>query len=64
MSARLSSSGRGPMKLGSRKEPLTFGAFVAGGYRAWGERKAKGIIHLAVRAHAIEFRGQQRLMIF
>jgi hypothetical protein len=52
------------MKLGSRKEPLTFGAFVAGGYRAWGDRRAKGIIHLAVKAHVIEFCGQQRFMIY
>jgi hypothetical protein len=52
------------VKSASRNEPLTFGAFIAGGYRAWGKRKAKGIIHLAVKAHVIEFRGQHRFMIF
>jgi hypothetical protein len=52
------------MKSGSRNEPLTFGAFVAGGYRAWGKDRAKGIIHLAVKAHMIEFCGQERFMIF
>jgi len=52
-----------PMKAHPGKEPLTFGEFVAGGYRAWGKRRAMGIIRLAVKSHLIEFRGQQRFAI-
>jgi hypothetical protein len=51
------------MKDHSRKKPLTFGDFVAGSYRAWGKRKAKGMIQLAVKAHIVEFRGQQLFVI-
>jgi hypothetical protein len=49
--------------LGFRNAPLTFGAFVAGGYSAWGKRKAKGIIHLVIKTHMIEFCGQERFRI-
>jgi hypothetical protein len=45
------------------KEPLTFGDFVAGGCRAWGKRRAIGMIRLAIKSHLIEFRGQQRFVI-
>jgi hypothetical protein len=42
-----------------KKKPLTFGEFVAASYRAWGKRKANAIIRLALKAHLIEFCGQQ-----
>ncbi|MGP8200342.1 MAG: hypothetical protein ACLQU4_12670 [Limisphaerales bacterium] len=45
------------------KAPLTFGDFVAGGYRVWGKRRALGIIRLAVKSHMIEFRGHHRIVI-
>jgi hypothetical protein len=51
------------MKTNTSKKPLTFGDFVAGGYRAWGKRRANGIIRLAIKAHWIEFRRQQRFLI-
>ncbi len=51
------------MKAHPGKKPLTFGDFVAGGYRAWGKRRAEGIIRLAVKSHMIEFRGQQHIVI-
>ncbi len=51
------------MKAQPQKKPLTFGAFVAGSYGAWGKRRANGIIRLAIKAHVIEFRGQQRYEI-
>lgn len=51
------------MKPNSKKKPLTFGDFIAGGYRAWGKRKAMGIIRLAIKSHLIEFRGPQRIVI-
>jgi len=52
-----------PMKPAPPKKPLTFGDFVAGSCRAWGERKAMGMIRLAVRARWIKFPGQQRVVI-
>ena len=51
------------MKALQGKRPLTFGDFVAGVYRTWGKREAKGIIQLAVKAHVIEFRGAKRFVI-
>ena len=42
---------------------MTFGDFVAGSYRAWGKRKAKGLIQLALKARFVEFRGEYRLVI-
>jgi hypothetical protein len=47
------------MNIQPKKKPLTFGEFVAGGYRVWGKRKAAGIIRLAIKSHLLEFRGQQ-----
>ncbi len=47
----------------NRNKPLTFGDFVAGACRAWGQRKALGLIRLAIKARVIEFRGQQRFTI-
>jgi hypothetical protein len=45
------------------KKPLTFGDFVASSYRLWGKRNAEGIIRLALKAHLVEFCGQQRFVI-
>jgi hypothetical protein len=51
------------MKAHSKKKPLTFGDVVAGSYRAWGKRRAGGIIRLALELHFIQFRGQHRFVI-
>jgi hypothetical protein len=51
------------MKTHPRKRPLTFGDFVAGVYQTWGQRRAKGIIELAIKVHMIEFRGAERFVI-
>ena len=51
------------MNTQPKKKPLTFGDLVAGSYRAWGKRKANGIIRLAIKAHLIEFHGQQCYVI-
>jgi hypothetical protein len=51
------------MKIHPPKKQLTFGDFVAGVYRTWGEQKAKGVIQLAVKARLIEFRGHPRIVI-
>jgi hypothetical protein len=52
-----------PVRRNAGKKPLTFGDFVAGVYHAWGNRKAKGVVQLAVNAHLIEFRGTERFII-
>jgi hypothetical protein len=46
-----------------KKRMLTFGDFIAAAYRAWGRRRAKGIVWLAVNARLVEFRGPQRVVI-
>ena len=46
-----------------KKRVLTFGDFIASAYRAWGRRRAKGLVWLAVNARLIEFRGRQRIVI-
>ena len=51
------------MKTHCRKSSLTFGEFITRVYDAWGKRKAKGVVRLAVKAHLVEFRGQERFMI-
>jgi hypothetical protein len=50
------------MKTNDQKRPVTLGEFVAGAYHAWGARRAKGIVWLAVNARLVEFRGPQRLV--
>jgi len=47
----------------ARKRELKFGDFIAAVYRAWGRRKAKGVVRLAVNAGLVEFRGPQRFVI-
>jgi hypothetical protein len=42
---------------------LMFGDFVAGAYRAWGRRRAKGYVWLAVNAGLVEFLGPERIVI-
>jgi len=51
------------MKPKSRKRYLTFGEFVAHVYDVWGERKGRGIVHLAIKTHLIEFNGDKRFVI-
>jgi G3E family GTPase len=51
------------IKARLKKKPLTFGDFVAGVYHTWGQRRAKGIIDLAIKVHVIEFRGTERFVI-
>jgi hypothetical protein len=51
------------MKDNGKKKALTFGAFVAAVYAAWGKRKGTGVVRLAVNARLIEFRGRERFVI-
>ena len=51
------------MKTNCRKQHLMFGEFIMAVYDAYGRQKAEGIVRLAVKAHLIEFRGHNRLVI-
>jgi hypothetical protein len=51
------------MKTNAKNKVLTFGDFIAGAYRTWGARRAKGLVRLAVDARLVEFQGPQRLVI-
>ena len=46
-----------------KKRMLLFGDFIVAAYRAWGRRRAKGLVWLAVNARWVEFRGRQRIVI-
>jgi hypothetical protein len=48
------------MKTISRRKFPTFGEFVTRVYDECGERKASGVIRLAVAAHLIDFRLRRR----
>jgi hypothetical protein len=45
------------------KRVLTFGDFIVAAYLAWGRRRAKGLVWLAVNSRLIQFRGRQRVVI-
>jgi hypothetical protein len=51
------------MKTKAKNRALTLGDFIAGAYRAWGKRRAKALVWLAVNARLVEFRGPKRLEI-
>ncbi len=51
------------MKAISKKRIPTFGDFITRVYDVCGDRKATGIVRLAIKARLIEFRGEQRFMI-
>lgn len=51
------------MKTTGNRKSLTFGDLVASAYRAWGSRRAKGLVRLAVNTHLVVFQGQQRFVI-
>jgi hypothetical protein len=43
------------IKARARRKTLTFGDFVAEVYQTWGERRAKGIVKLALAVQLIQF---------
>ena len=49
------------MKLNDRKKTLTLGELIACVYETCGQRKARGIVLLAMEANLIEFRREQLL---
>ena len=50
-------------KTNDRWGAMTFGEFIAGAYHAWGARRAKGLVWLAVNARLVEFQGPQLIVI-
>jgi hypothetical protein len=46
-----------------KEREVTFGDFLAGAYRAWGRRRAKGLVRLAFNARLVVFREPQRSVI-
>jgi hypothetical protein len=52
------------MKNNFRKNSLPFGEFIARACDVWGERKAGGVVQLVIKSRLIEFRGQQRFVVF
>jgi hypothetical protein len=52
------------MKTNSRKRSLTFGGFITAAHDAWGERRARGFVRLAVNAGLVKFHGPQRFVFF
>jgi hypothetical protein len=52
------------MKTNRGKDSLTLGRFITAANEAWGERRARGIVWLAVNARLIEFQGPNRFSFF
>jgi hypothetical protein len=54
-----------PVKTRSygKDRAVTFGDFIAGAYRAWGDRRAKGLVRLAFYARLVVFQEPQRSVI-
>ena len=51
------------MKINHKRKALTFGEFIARVYDAHGKHKGRGFVRLAIKAHLVEFCGQQRFVI-
>jgi hypothetical protein len=51
------------VKTNDTKRAMRLGDFIAGAYRAWGARRAKGLVWLAVNARLVEFQGPQLIVI-
>jgi hypothetical protein len=51
------------MKTNLKKRAPTFSDLIVAVYDACGQRRAKGILRLAVNAHVVVFRGQRRFVI-
>ena len=51
------------MKVNHKQKALTLGEFIASVYDVHDKYKARGIVRLALKAHLVEFSGQQRFVI-
>jgi hypothetical protein len=50
------------MKANQEKKALTFGGFITAAHDAWGKRRARGLVRLAVNARLVRFQGPQRVV--
>ena len=50
-------------KTDGKQRLLTLGGFIAGASGAWGRRRAKRLVRLALNKRLFEFRGPQRFVI-
>jgi hypothetical protein len=41
------------MKSNSQRSQTTLGEFIAAAYEAWGERRARGAVRLAIKTHLV-----------
>jgi hypothetical protein len=53
----------GDMKTHSKKKPPTLGEFITHVYDVCGERKASGLVQLAIKTGLVEFHGQHRFVV-
>jgi len=53
-----------PWKTNHKQKILTFGKLIEAVYSVCGDRRAKGIIRLAVDAHVVVFREQHPFPIY
>ena len=51
------------IETSGNKNVFRFGDFIAAANRAWGRRRAKGYVRLAVNARLLVFQGRQRFVI-
>jgi hypothetical protein len=51
------------MKTSEKERAMVLGDFIAGAYRAWGRRRAKGLVWLAIKAQLVMFRAPQPSLI-
>jgi len=54
---------RSGMKANHKKTALTFGSLIETVYGICGNRRARGIIRLAIDAHVVVFQEQQRTLV-
>lgn len=51
------------IETSGKKNVFRFGDFIAVANRAWGRRRAKGYVRLAVNAGLVVFQGRQLIVI-
>jgi hypothetical protein len=51
------------IKTNGKQRGLVFGDFIVAAYEAWGRRKARWLVRLAVNAQLVEFHGGQLFVI-
>ncbi|MFZ1072397.1 MAG: hypothetical protein WAO21_03075 [Verrucomicrobiia bacterium] len=51
------------MMINQKKKPLMFGDLIEAIYTAFDKQKANRVVRLAINAHLVEFRGDERFEI-